>query len=134
MANETTSDALLSRSLKPVCTRENHEMRYEEKGISWKEQGGSIQTISSYHCGHYGCSIRYTHTDGYFTVVDTPDYPHYIEEPGANTLQCPVHGAWLYRFKKEDQEGGFAWRCGVDGCTYSHRDDGVTWFQPSELV
>lgn len=133
MAQEATSEMVLGRSLKPVCPRENHGMRYEEKGISWKEPGGSIQRISSYHCGHYGCSVRYTHTDGYFTVVDTPDFPHFMEEPGANVLQCPVHGTWLYRFKKE-KDGGFAWRCGVEGCVYSHQDVEGSWFRPSELV
>ena len=134
MANESAPELILSHALKPVCPRENHQMSYEEKGISWKEEGGGIQAISSYHCGYYGCSVRYTNTDGYFTVVDTPSVPHFVDEAGANTLQCPVHGTWLYRYRKDDQEGGFGWRCGTEGCTYSHRDEGVTWFQPSELV
>lgn len=133
MPPETKSEAL-SRSLKPVCPRENHELRYEEKGISWMEESDHVRTVACYHCGYFGCSVRYTPGEGYFTVIDTPNLPNFVEEPGANILQCPRHGTWLYRFRKEGENSGFGWRCGVDGCDYVHADVEGQWFRPSELV
>src|SRR5260221_6965226 len=113
------SSGVLSQTLKPLCPRDNHVMHYEAKGLSWREGlGGSVQSLSSYHCGYFACSVRYRHTDGYFTVVDTPDLPHFVEEPGTNILQCPRHGTWLYRSKDERSNDAFA--CGVEGCDYVH--------------
>ena len=123
----TASD--LSRSVKPICPRDNHVMHYEGTGISWQECG-EAQAIPSYHCGYFGCSVRYTHTDGYFTVVDTPDLPHFVEEPGTNLLQCPRHGTYLYRGAVSDKDGGFEWRCGVHGCDYVHADIESAWYRP----
>jgi hypothetical protein len=92
-------------------------MNYDEKGISWKEgSGDESQSLRSYHCNYFGCSVRYTPEEGYFTVVGTPEVPHFVEEPGANTHRCPLHGSWLYRSKEDHAAQGFVWRCGVDGC------------------
>jgi hypothetical protein len=119
MAQHPSSSENLSRTLKPLCPRHNRVMDYEEKGIRWSEGTTSeVQTNSSYHCNYFGCSVRYSHTDGYFTVVDTPDRPQFIEEPGANILQCPRQGSWLYRSEGDSREVSFAWRCGVEGCDY----------------
>jgi len=115
------SAELLSPTLKPACTRDNHLMHYEAKGITWPEdpEGSSVHAVSSYHCNYFGCSVRYTHTDGYVTVVDTPERPHFVDEPGANLLQCPRHGTWLYRIKDESATiRSSVWHCGVEGCDY----------------
>lgn len=117
------SSEQLSQKLEPLCPRDNHRMRYEGKGVHWKEEAdGNVHTLASYHCDFEGCSVRYNHTDGYFTVVDTPDHPFFVEEPGANILQCPRHGAWLHRSGGEDSNDALAWRCGVEGCDYVRAD------------
>jgi hypothetical protein len=113
-----SSRETLSRTLEPLCTRHDHVLAYDADGISWREgpdRYSPLQTVSSYHCGFFGCSVRYTPGEGYFTVIDTPDRPHFIEEPGANVFQCPHHGTWMYRSRGEE---GSRWECGVDECSY----------------
>lgn len=120
------SSKVLSRSISPICPRDNRTMGYEENGIRWTEELGSeTQHASSYHCGYFGCSVRYNLTDGYFTVIDAPDLPQFIGEPGTNLVQCPRHGAWLYRSSEGDPSGRLSWRCGVEGCDYVHDDVGA---------
>jgi hypothetical protein len=111
----------LNSTLKPLCPRDNHVMHYEPHGITWPEEPGSaaLHVVPSYHCNYFGCSVRYIPSDGYFTVIDTPDRPHFVDEPGANILQCPRHGAWLYR-SRDESTNGVVWRCGVEGCDYAH--------------
>jgi hypothetical protein len=117
-----TTELTLSHKLEPICPRDDHRMRYEAKGISWKvtPEDKSPQVMPSYHCGFEGCSVRYDLQSGYFTVVHTPDQPFFIEEPGVNLLRCPNHGTWLYRKEQEEHENGsrYTWRCAVDGCDY----------------
>ena len=128
MPPETTT-ADLTTSAKPVCPRDNHLMQYEAKGIAWNESGRA-RSIPSYHCNYFGCSVRYTHTDGYFTVVETPDLRNFIEEPGTNVLRCPQHRTWMYRAAVPDGTGRFEWRCGVDGCDCIHTDIESAWYRP----
>ena len=116
---QSVSLEILSKKLKPFCPRDNHVMHFEAKSIHWSD-GTDEHTVPSYHCDFEGCSVRYNHTDGYFTVVDTPDHPFFVEEPGTNVLQCPRHGAWLYRGKDPNTGDAWAWRCGIDGCDYVH--------------
>lgn len=106
----------MSRSLQPICCRHEHQMSFEGKGITWKE-GDETQTLRCYHCSYLGCSVRYTPADGYFTVIETPEAAHFVEEPGLNLFQCLRHGTWMYRCKSDS--GRWIWRCGVDGCDYS---------------
>ena len=77
--------------------------------------------MPSYHCGHTACSVRYTPQQGCITVVKTPEQPYFVEEPATNVLQCPRHGAWLYRCQDE-KEAGIVWRCGVEDCQHTHAD------------
>jgi hypothetical protein len=118
----------LALGLKPLCPRDNHVMRYDPKGIEAKAENVTYST-PSYHCGFQGCSVRYTPEDGYFTVIDVPDLPHFVEEPGTNILQCPQHGTWLYRSNQENRVDGRTWRCGVDGCEYTRSDVGGPWLR-----
>lgn len=113
-----------SRSLQPLCSRDDHRMIYEAKGVSWKPSphDNSLQTLPSYHCNFEGCSVRYDLTNGYFTVVNTPDMPFFVEEPGVNHLQCPQHGTWLYHAISRKGDSRFVWRCGVDGCDFVRAD------------
>jgi hypothetical protein len=97
-------------------------MTYEEEEI--QEPGsldGPSRTVTSYHCGYAGCSVRYTPGEGYFTIAETPNSPHAIEEPGANTLRCPRHGTWLYR-SYDENSGVFTSRCGIEDCDYFTKD------------
>ncbi|HLJ15631.1 MAG TPA: hypothetical protein VKV15_14115 [Bryobacteraceae bacterium] len=117
---EKRSSSRLSHTLEPLCTRHDHVLAYDGDGISWRDgpdRHSPLQTVDSYHCGYFGCSVRYRPNEGYFTVVDTPDRPHFIEEPGANVFRCPHHGTWMYRSREQD---GSRWRCGVEGCDYYH--------------
>jgi hypothetical protein len=113
----------LSRKLQPLCPRDNRLMHYEAKGIDWKTEG-ETHTTASYHCDFEGCSVRYMPSEGYFTVIDTPDLPHFVEEPGTNVLQCPLHGSWLYECDERAGGDHRTWRCGVDGCEYARVDVG----------
>jgi hypothetical protein len=119
-----TSEKVLSHSLEPICPRDDHRMRYEAHGVTWKELPSDKhpQTLDSYHCGFEGCSVRYDLLNGYFTVVFTPDMPYFVEEPGVNLLRCPRHGTWLYRHEKKHDhtDEHYEWRCGVDACDYVH--------------
>lgn len=58
-------------------------MRFEAKGISWKETSDDKESRSlpSCHCGFEGCSVRHN-LNGYFTVIHTPEQPFFIEKSG----------------------------------------------------
>jgi len=58
-----TSADVLSRHLKPLCSRDNHVMKYESGGSR-----ANTGDRASYHCGIAGCSVRYSSTDGYVEV------------------------------------------------------------------
>ena len=124
---QTLSD-VMSRTLKPLCPRDSRVMHYEAKGINWKGGSGDTESMPSYHCGYIGCGVRYTHEQGYFTVVKTPEQPYFVGEPATNLLQCPRHGAWLYRCRSE-KEDHFHWRCGVEGCQHTHADVPGVWLR-----
>lgn len=117
MANQLYAERL-SASIKPVCPRDGRVMRYEVEGIAWNTEKDR-QTVPSYHCGYQGCSVRYAAADGYFTVIDMPDLPIFVEEPGINLLRCPRHGTWLYRSTKRPADESVVWRCGVSECDYA---------------
>ena len=114
----------LSHDLEPICPRDDHLMKFEAKGIAWKALPSDKhrEPLPSYHCNFEGCSVRYDPANGYFTVVLTPDQPYFIEEPGVNLLQCPTHGAWLYRTEARDANCHFLWRCPVEDCKHSQPD------------
>ena len=119
-----TKEYVLSHSLEPVCPRDDRRMRYEPKGISWKATPADkeLQTLPSYHCNFEGCSVRYDAGNGYYTVVNTPDQPYFIEEPGVNLLQCPRHGTWLYRAENRRGDSHIVWRCGIEECDFARAD------------
>jgi hypothetical protein len=97
-------------------------MHFEAKGISWNAALDEThrESLPSYHCNYDGCSVRYDLLNGYFTVVNTPEQPYFIEEPGVNQLRCPRHGTWLFRSKSHTPAARYEWRCGVHGCDYAH--------------
>jgi hypothetical protein len=99
-------------------------MSFETKGISWKvlPNDKSLQTLPSYHCNFEGCSVRYDLMNGYFTVINTPYLPFFVDEPGINLFECPRHGSWLYRMENRGGDSHFAWRCGVEGCDFVRAD------------
>lgn len=66
-----TLEPVLSKTLKPICPRDNHLMNYEAKGIYWKATSEDyIQTMASYHCNFMECGVRYDHMNGYFTLPE----------------------------------------------------------------
>lgn len=114
-----TIESALSHLIAPICTRDDHPMHFEAKGISWKSTSdGDAQSLPSYRCGFGGCSVRYDLLNGYFTVVHTPEQPFFVEEPGVNQLRCPRHGVWLYRKESHKGQSRYEWRCGVIECDY----------------
>ena len=116
----------LSESSEPLCPRDSHVLRYHRNGLKWtpeEENHGSPY----YCCDFQTCTIQYTPDNGYFTVIRMPDLAQPVEEPGVNLLQCPRHGAWLYRSKSENTGERLVWRCGVEGCDYTHSDVGPAW-------
>jgi hypothetical protein len=104
---------ILNTHLKPLCSRDNHVMKYEAGGSR-----SNIEYQASYHCGFEGCSVRYDATDGYYMLIGMPAHGNPVDEPGVNTAKCPTHGHWLYRRKKASREPGVDWCCGVEGCDY----------------
>ena len=103
---------VLNSKLEPLCPRDNKTMRYEASGLP-----SGTDNRPSYHCGHEGCSVRYDLANGYFTLVGMPISINPVEEPGANTLKCEKHEAWLYR-RDQAKEWHAEWCCGVEGCDF----------------
>lgn len=110
-----TSADVLSRHLKPLCSRDNHVMKYESAGSK-----ANTGDQASYHCVT-GCSVRYSSTDGYYMLIGMPDHANAVDEPGVNTARCPIHGSWLHR--REDIGAGVRWLCGVEGCDYRYSEN-----------
>src|SRR5260370_22242346 len=110
-----SSENVLNRQLKPRCSRDNHVMKYESGG-SRANTGHPL----SYHCGSVGCSVRYNSTDEYYMLIGMPGHAYAVDEPGVNTVKCPIHGRWLYRQKNIDAEPRVRWVCGVEGCRYGY--------------
>jgi hypothetical protein len=107
-----SSPEILNSHLKPLCSRDNHVMKYEagrSRSNMWYQ--------ASYHCGFEGCSVRYDASDGYYMLIGMPDHANPVDEPGVNTTKCPKHG-WLYRRKNIDRGPRIDWCCGVEGCDY----------------
>lgn len=112
----TASADVLSRHLRPLCSRDNHLMKYESGGSR-----ANIGDRASYHCDYVGCSVRYNSTDGYYMLMGIPNHTYAVDEPGMNTVKCPKHDHWLYRRTNIDGESGVGWCCGVEGCDYMMR-------------
>jgi hypothetical protein len=111
----TASADVLSSHLRPLCSRDNHVMKYESSG-SWS----NAENQASYHCGFEGCSVRYNSTDGYYMLIGMPNHANPVDEPGVNTVKCPRHDHWLYRRENIDAEPDVRWCCGVEGCAYGY--------------
>ena len=106
---------LMSCHLRPLCSRDNHVMKYESGGSRT-----NTRNQSSYHCGYVGCSVRYNPTHGYYMLMGVPDHTYAVDEPGVNAVKCPRHNHWLYRRDNIDAEPGVRWCCGVEGCDYDY--------------
>jgi len=109
---------ILSGHLKPLCSRDNHLMKYELGGSR-----ANTWHLASYHCGSVGCSVRYNSTDGYYMLIGMPGHAYAVDEPGVNTMKCPIHGRWLYRRENIDAEPRVRWFCGVEDCHYGYLAD-----------
>jgi hypothetical protein len=109
------STKVLSSHLRPFCSRDNHVMRYES-GSSKANSG----QLASYHCGYEGCSVRYDSTEGYYMLMGMPEHAYIVDEPGVNTMKCPVHGGWLYRRENIDAEPRVRWFCGIEACHHGY--------------
>ena len=110
-----SSENVLNRQLKPLCSRDNHVMNYESGGSR-----ANIGRLASYHCGSAGCSVRYNSADGYYMLFGMPGQAYVVDEPGVNTMKCAIHGRWLYRRENIDAEPRVRWFCGVQGCQYGY--------------
>jgi hypothetical protein len=110
-----SSENVLNRHLNPLCSRDNHAMKYE-RGGSRANPGN----LASYHCGSVGCTVRYNSNAGYYVLFGMPDHTYAIDEPGVNTVKCPIHGSWLYRRENIDAEPRVRWFCSVEGCKFGY--------------
>ena len=128
MERELATHAI-SHYLEPLCPRDDHKMKFDADGVRWRQAvDNATFKVATYHCGFEGCTVRYAPEHGYFTIVNAPDLPVFVEEPAVNTLQCPVHNTWLYRRSKSDG-AGFEWACGCEGCEYCHADVPGNWLR-----
>jgi hypothetical protein len=109
------SAEVLGSHLRPLCSRDNRLMKYESAGSK-----ANTGDQASYHCGFEGCSVRYDATDGYHMLIGMPGRAKAVDEPGVNTLKCPIHGRWLYRQQSIETEPSVGWRCGVKDCHYGY--------------
>src|SRR5215471_2255865 len=123
-----TESLIMSDKLKPRCPRDNHVMRLEPAGIRWDDPAGHTETLASYHCQYLGCCVRYDPANGYYTVINEPEAPYFVDEPGTNLERCPRHGTWLYR-NTEAGTDRFLLKCGVEGCDYLHPDVQGIWLR-----
>src|SRR5208283_442708 len=112
---KVVSADVFSSHLRPLCSRDNHVMKYESGGSR-----ANTGDRASYHCGYAGCSVRYDSTDGYYMLMGMPGHTYAVDEPGVNTVKCPRHNHWLYRRENIDAEPGVHWCCGVEGCDYGY--------------
>lgn len=124
---EQETQLALRSDLEPLCPRDNKVMKFERTSVQWKDSQGVTQTLPSYHCGYFGCSVRYEATDGYFSIIDEPDLAFFLGEPAANVFRCPRHGTWLYRTSSANNS--YEWRCGLEGCDYVKSDAHGTWLR-----
>jgi hypothetical protein len=62
-----SSENVLNRHLKPLCSRDNRVMKYESCGSR-----ANTGNKASYHCGSVGCSVRYNSTGGYYMLLECP--------------------------------------------------------------
>src|SRR5437016_13376295 len=99
-----SSENVLSRQLKPLCSRDNHVMKYELGGSR-----ANTGHFASYHCGSAGCSVRYNSTAGYHVLFGMPGHAYAVDEPGVNTVKCPIPGRRLYRGKNIDAAPPVPW-------------------------
>lgn len=150
MKPELACDSI-SHHLSPLCPRDNRPMRFRLHGIHWRAEGrqpigetsrayaGTTerfeyqdlkQSLACYCCPE--CTLFYTPEQGYFTIVEVSAQPFFVDEPGTNTLNCPVHKTWLYRRERSGQTG-FEWACGIDGCAYCHTDVPGNWLRQSPM-
>ncbi len=112
------SKVILGSDLRPLCSRDDHVMRYEPHGSR-----ANTGNYDSYHCSSCGCSVRYNTIDGYFTLLGISGQTYTISEPGVNTVQCPADGSWLYRQANPRNNKGIQWNCGVEGCDYIYESE-----------
>jgi hypothetical protein len=110
-----SSENILSRELKPLCSRDDHEMKYERGGS--RANSGHL---ASYHCGLVGCSVRFNSAAGYYMLFGMPGHAYAVDEPSVNTMKCPIHGRWLYRRRNIGAEPRVGWFCGVEDCHYGY--------------
>ena len=73
---------ILGRHLRPLCSRDNHAMKYEPSGSSSNNAGNQ----AAYHCGFMGCGVRYNLVDGYYMLIGMPDHANPVDEPGVNAM------------------------------------------------
>jgi hypothetical protein len=68
-------------------------MRYEADGVAAESKAYSGEENTPwYRCGQADCGAHFSPNSGYFTVVNVLEHLSFVDEPGANLLQCPLHG------------------------------------------
>ena len=88
-----TSTLVINKNARPLCPRDNSTMRYEADGVAAESKAYSGEENTPwYRCGQADCGAHFSPNSGYFTVVNVLEHLSFVDEPGANLLQCPLHG------------------------------------------
>jgi hypothetical protein len=126
-----TSTLVINKNARPLCPRDNSTMHYEAGGVAAESKAyAGEENAPWYRCGRSDCGVHFSPSSGYFTVVNVLEHLSFVDEPGANLLQCPLHGTWLYRCSEDNGPGDkFVWRCGVRDCDYIRTDVRGTWLR-----
>ena len=61
---------ILGRQLRPLCSRDNHAMKYESTGSPPNNAGNP----AAYHCRYMSCCVRYNLAHGYYMLIGMPDH------------------------------------------------------------
>src|SRR5437879_6992881 len=93
---------ILGRHLRPLCSRDNHAMKYESSGSSSNNAGNQ----AAYHCGFMGCSVRYNLVDGYYMLIGMPDHANPATDRKSTRLnsshRCISYAVFCLKKKKRN--------------------------------
>jgi hypothetical protein len=117
----------LRSDIQPACPHDNSVMAYEATYLAMRD---FLRTdllerfLPSYACAQTGCTARFRHTVGYFTLKGSPESPTIVPIPGVNIAKCPTHGYWLYMGVRSESGKDVAWCCPIRGCEHvQHSSD-----------
>jgi hypothetical protein len=116
----------LRSDIQPACPHDNSPMVYQ---APYKMKTDPFRPTAvegfprSYGCVEPGCAARFRHTEGYFTLDDSPESP--VPIAAYNMARCPTHHYFLYKRVRSGSEKDLAWCCAVRGCEHVTLDGDI---------